>query len=249
MRRVNRSRPTTRQSQHHSRLHPQPRTWILYAAETHMISPHDIYRIKDGNFAEFEAVVTSRNDDEVTVTIEIFGQPTTLEFPVAAFDEHLEPFADIPAQDLVEEPAAFITELRRHHPTANAIYATHWVSFPICGSIQLSHSADTSSVVVWQLNMTSPISSDNWQTVTNDSVPNGTWHTFLELIDRCSFWSLAHDDGRRLPKRERAHHYHFEGWNGEEYHSVIRQTSEDNCCIEPLCRFLANLAPDAGYAA
>ena len=193
--------------------------------------------------------MTYLDDEKITVAISIFGRPVEYGFNLETAAEHLEPYSNLQPQMEIEEPLVHAEPLRRRHSGAEEIYASRFHGpYYVSGTVEMSRTGDRVKVLIHRRNMTWPlVEGDNYRTTEKDSSTK-EWNALRLLIEQAGFWGLPHDDGVRHTTAQSAKHIHLQAWNGERYHSVIRQTLNDQCELSSVCDFLERFVPNEDWA-
>jgi hypothetical protein len=171
--------------------------------------------------------------------LELFGRPVPLAFPLSSAREHLTPFGDQPATACCPHADIRQRELLSQDSEADTTYRTDCWWSTTHAFVQVSRSGSQARLTVRSHNLTSPCREKIIWSVREVPLTGTEWTTFIGLIERCRFWQLPYDDGRRIPRKGRRW---LEGHEGGRYHAVVRATDEPKSAISACCNYLRALA-------
>jgi len=201
--------------------------------------------IASGPFQGLEASVDGIDPsaDTVVVKLELFGRPVSLSYPLSSAREHLAPFGDQPTISCCPQAVLRQGNLLTQCPGADATYRTNcWWSATTHGFVQVSRRGSDQRLNISYHDMTWPCREKMHWAVKETALSVSEWSTFARLVERCHFWELAYDDGRRISRKDSRWNWSLEGYQGGRYHAVVRQASEPKSEITACCDYLRALA-------
>jgi hypothetical protein len=196
-----------------------------------------LYRGIEGTVDHIDA-----SEDAVVVNVELFGRAVPLTFPLSSINEHLTPVGDQPA--VLSCPNADIRQrdLLSQCANADSTYRTDcWWSTTVA-FVQVSRTGSLHRLIVCAHNLTWPCREKMQWSVREVPLTSLEWTKFTRLIEKCRFWHLPYDDGRRIPRKDKHWHWWLEGYEDGRYHAVVRAASEPTSEISACCDYVRALA-------
>jgi len=179
----------------------------------------------------------------IAVKLEIFGRPVPLTFPLSSAKMYLTPFEDQPITSHCPNADTLQRDLLAQCSKADATYRTDcWWSSTTHGFVQVSRYGLDQRLRVCSHDLTWPIRKTMVWSVREVPVTAAQWTTFIGLIERCRFWHLPYDDGRRISRKGMGWRGWLEGYEGGRYQKVVRVAAEPMSEISACCEYLCALA-------